>query len=151
MNPFDVNIVAIAGELPIGGVIPASQLERYIDASAVLRRNRSRAAAVLIAARRHRERMRDQAREILREAHDEAQRRVARAEREAHDDTCASVVRWLVDEGELERVVARRLEARCRALVAVRSSLGRRPWVASDRRRDHRGNQTLRSSAPGMS
>ncbi|TWG84966.1 flagellar biosynthesis/type III secretory pathway protein FliH [Cupriavidus gilardii J11] len=117
MNPFDLNVAAIAGELPIGGVIPADRLDRYIDAAAVLQRNRSRAAAVLVAARRHRDRIRRQAEEVLHEAYEEAERRAAQAAREAHDETCATVVRWLVEEHELERVLATRLEARCRAWV----------------------------------
>lgn len=118
MNPFGLNVTAIAGELPIGGVIPADRLDRYIDAAAVLQRNRARAAAVLRSARRDRDRIHRQAQEVLQQAYDEAERRAEQAAREAHDDTCASVVRWLVQENELERAVAARLEARCRTWVA---------------------------------
>lgn len=118
MNPFGINVAAIAGELPVGGVIPADRLDRYIDAAAVLQRNRARAAAVLRSARRHRDRIHRRAQEILQQAYEEAERRAEQAARDAHDDTCASVVQWLVQENELERAVAARIEARCRKWVA---------------------------------
>ncbi|MBY4897873.1 hypothetical protein [Cupriavidus sp. AU9028] len=118
MNPFDIDVVSVHGELPTGGVIPGQRLDEYLGATAVLQRHRSRAAAILLAARRVRASAREQARHILQQAWCEAQRRADDAARAAHDATCAEVVGWLVQERELEARVAAQLEARCRNWVA---------------------------------
>lgn len=118
MNPFGLTITAVRGELPVGGVVPAATLDAYIDAAAVLRRNRSRAAAVLLASRRRRDQARLEAAQILAEARAEGERRAEAAARAAHDAICEDVLRWLVKESELEAVIAERLEARCRTVIA---------------------------------
>ncbi|MGY8524693.1 hypothetical protein [Paracidovorax citrulli] len=118
MNPFQLDVANIRGELPAGGVIPREQLDDYLGAAAVLKRNRSRAATVLLAARRDRARVRRQAREILEQAYAEADRRADEAARAAHDATCMAVVQWLVRERKLEARVAAALEERCRNWVA---------------------------------
>lgn len=118
MNPFHIDVVNVRGELPAGGVIPREQLDDYLGAAAVLKRNRSRAATVLLAARRERARVRRQAREILEQAYAEAERRADDAARAAHDATCMAVVQWLVRERELEARIAAELEDRCRSWVA---------------------------------
>lgn len=118
MNPFGLTITAVRGELPVGGIVPAATLDQYIDAAAVLRRNRSRAAAVLAASRRCRAQARLQAEQILAEARAEGERRAQAAARAAHDAICEDVLRWLVRESELEAVIAERLELRCRTVVA---------------------------------
>ncbi|MCD9119837.1 hypothetical protein [Cupriavidus sp. UGS-1] len=118
MNPFGLTITAVRGELPVGGIVPAAMLDQYIDAAAALRRNRSRAAAVLLASRRHRARARLQAEQILVEATAEGERRADAAARAAHDAICEDVLRWLVHENELEAVIAERLELRCRIVIA---------------------------------
>lgn len=118
MNPFGLTITAVRGELPVSGIVPAAMLAQYIDAAAVLRRNRSRAAAVLLASRRHRARARLQAEQILAEAMAEGERRAEAAARAAHDAICEDVLRWLVREDELEAVIAQRLESRCRRVIA---------------------------------
>lgn len=118
MNPFGLTITAVRGELPVGGIVPAATLDGYIDAAAVLGRNRSRAAAVLLASRRRRAQARVQAAQILAEARAEGERRAEAAARAAHDAICEDVLRWLVCESELEAVIAERLQARCRTVIA---------------------------------
>jgi flagellar biosynthesis/type III secretory pathway protein FliH len=118
MNPFGLTITAVRGELPVGGIVPAATLDEYIDAAAVLRRNRSRAAAVLLASRRCRAQARLEAAQILAEARAEGERRAEAAARAAHDAICEDVLRWLVRESELEAVIAERLELRCRTVIA---------------------------------
>ncbi len=118
MNPFGLTITAVRGELPVGGVVPAATLDEYIDAAAVLRRNRSRAAAVLLASRRCRAQARLEAAQVLDEARAEGEQRAEAAARAAHDAICADVLHWLVREGELEAAIAERLEWRCRTVIA---------------------------------
>lgn len=118
MNPFGLTITAVRGELPVGGIVPAATLDGYIDAAAVLGRNRSRAAAVLRASRRRRAQARAEAAQILAEARAEGERRAEAEARAAHDAICQDVLRWLVCESELEAIIAQRLETRCRTLIA---------------------------------
>lgn len=118
MNPFGLTITAVRGELPVGGIVPAATLDQYIDAAAVLRRNRSRAAAVLLASRRCRTQARSEAAQILAEARTEGERRAQAAAQAAHDAICEDVLRWLVRESEIEAVIAQRLELRCRTVIA---------------------------------
>lgn len=118
MNPFGLTIPIVPGELPLGGIVAARVLDQYIDAAAVISRNRSRAAAVLLAARQRRAHMRRQAEQCIEAAHEEAARLAAEASRRAHDETCDAVVRWLVQEQDIEQAVAAQLESRCKAWVA---------------------------------
>lgn len=118
MNPFALTITRVRAELPVSGVLDASELDAYIDTAAVYVRARSRAAEVLRTARKKMAQTRRDA-ALLREATlAKAEAEVRETVARAHDAVMRDVVTWLVDEADLERQAAARVEAQCRDWVA---------------------------------
>lgn len=117
MNPFGIVVTRIHGDIPVGGVIPALQLDQYVSVAAVVEHARARAAAVLRRARRRRAELAEAAAQRLEAARIEGEARAEAAARAAHDATCRDVVTWLVNERELEASVAERMAERLRAWV----------------------------------
>jgi flagellar biosynthesis/type III secretory pathway protein FliH len=118
MNPFGIVVTKVRGDIPVGGVIPARQLDEYISVAGVLARARSTAADVLCRARRRRAELAEAAARRLEAARVDGEARAEAAARAAHDATCRDVVTWLVAERELEASVAQGLAARLRGWVS---------------------------------
>jgi flagellar biosynthesis/type III secretory pathway protein FliH len=118
MNPFGIVVTRVRGEIPVGGVIPARQLDEYISVAGVLARARSTAAEVLRRARRRRAELAEAGVRTLEAARADGEARAQAAARAAHDATCREVVAWLVAERALEASVAEGLAARLRGWVS---------------------------------
>lgn len=123
MNHFGISVTELAGDAPLGPVIPARQFVQYVSETARLGAARRRSAQALWRARRLLVHARQEARAravaqadaLLREAS-------AAAARIAHDarlEGLNQTVAWLVEESQLEQIVAAGLEGRCRELVCA--------------------------------
>jgi hypothetical protein len=118
MTRLKIALTRLHGTLPATSVLSPAEVDTLCGASAAIAAARQRAAQRLVRARAARSAALQRTAQIEIQAREEAQRMIPQAVAQATDQALREAIDWLIDEAELEKAIARRVEARCRDLLA---------------------------------
>ncbi|CNI63465.1 type III secretion system stator protein SctL [Yersinia vastinensis] len=112
MNPFHIQVVKLDGVLPVGGVIPAAQLQVMAQSRDILSHAKRQAAEIVQAAEIERER-------LLAQAQQQVDELIHQARQDMENDVLAQHVGWLVAAEQVESLLV--AQARKQILAAITS------------------------------